>query len=103
MSPWTYTASGSSPAIRSPASFERTELITTPAPAPASRLATASPIPLADPVTIAALPVRSIGISPSSRDSRSMGTVVRRVVDDRWRRQSDCAGSSVQVGDELDR
>src|SRR5215472_6692876 len=62
MSPWTYTASASSAAMRWPAWADDAELTTIPAPRPERRRATAAPIPLDDPVTMTALPVRSIPV-----------------------------------------
>ena len=54
MSPWTYTASPSSAAMRWPASAEDAELTTIPAPRPLRRRAVAAPMPLEEPVTMTA-------------------------------------------------
>ena len=61
MSAWTYMESvGSSSASARPASTELDELTTTWAPASATWRATASPMPLVDPVTIATCPSNAL-------------------------------------------
>src|SRR5215467_1464323 len=60
-------ALGSESATAWPAAADFEELTTTAAPAADSDLATAAPIPLAEPVTIATLPCRLIRVSRRGR------------------------------------
>ena len=76
MSPWTYTASASSAAMRWPASAEDAELTTIPAPRPERRRATAAPMPLDDPVMMTALPGRSIPVPLQLAEVRSAASLV---------------------------